>query len=170
MLEPWEGVAIQTWAEQTEIAFIRAMCNVGSDMSSYTYGEIAHMHLICGVVNCDGLEAIQMSHKKYPDRKLPCLSLFANVHRRLCETSWFDVQKSNMVAKKHLGQFLQDKMFSNNWNIIFQRGHELYLETLISSNRVAHWTYGLRPFHLQRVQVLESEDYNKRMEIARWFL
>ncbi|GFT54562.1 transposable element Tcb2 transposase [Trichonephila clavipes] len=66
---------------------------VGRNMPTYTHREMADMHLIYGMAKCNGREALQMYHAKYPGRQLPSRSFFAILHRRLCETGSFNVHK-----------------------------------------------------------------------------
>ncbi|GFQ99258.1 hypothetical protein TNCT_534441 [Trichonephila clavata] len=56
---------------------------VGCNMTSYTHRELADMHLVYGMANCNGREALRMYRQKYPSRKMPSRSFFATIHRRL---------------------------------------------------------------------------------------
>ncbi|GFX21293.1 hypothetical protein TNCV_2252411 [Trichonephila clavipes] len=62
-------------------------------MPTYTHREMADMHLIYGMAKCNGREALRMYRAKYPGRQLPSRSIFATLHRRLCETRSFNVHK-----------------------------------------------------------------------------
>ncbi|GFR29745.1 hypothetical protein TNCT_576911 [Trichonephila clavata] len=69
-------------------------------MASYTHRELADMHLVYGMTNCNGLEALRMYRQKYPSRKMPSRSFFATIHRRLCETSSLDVHKPDLGRQR----------------------------------------------------------------------
>ncbi|KAF8788474.1 hypothetical protein HNY73_006509 [Argiope bruennichi] len=60
-------------------------------MATYTHRELADMHLVYGMANCNGREALRMYRQKYFSRKMPSRSFFAIIHRRLCETGSLDV-------------------------------------------------------------------------------
>ncbi|KAF8770617.1 hypothetical protein HNY73_018123 [Argiope bruennichi] len=62
-------------------------------MASYKHRELADVHLVYGMANCNGRKALRMYRQKYPSRKMPSRSFFATIHRRLCETGSLDVHK-----------------------------------------------------------------------------
>ena len=64
------------------------------NMASYKHREIAGMHLVYGMANCNGrTNALWMYRKKHPGRKVYSLSFFTTLHPRLCETCLLDVHK-----------------------------------------------------------------------------
>lgn len=101
-------------------------------MASYRYREISDMHLIFRVVNCNGRQTIQIYQEKYSNIKVPCQSIFAILHRRLCKTGSFYVHKS--IAIEQLYQFLQWKTFSKTCRSVIIQVHALYSETIKSPN------------------------------------
>ena len=64
-------------------------------MASYTHRESADMHLVYGMANCNGREALRIYREKYLSRKMPSHSFFVTIHQKLCETGSLDVHKPN---------------------------------------------------------------------------
>ncbi|GFR25188.1 hypothetical protein TNCT_64591 [Trichonephila clavata] len=62
-------------------------------MASYTHRELADMHLVYGMANYNGREALRMYSQKYLSRRMPSRSFFATIHRRFRETGSLDVHK-----------------------------------------------------------------------------
>lgn len=142
-------------------------------MASYTHRELADMHLVYGMANCNGREALRMYRQKYPSRKMPSRSFFATIHRRLCETGSLDVHKPDsgrqrisrtVDAEERVVQALQRNP-STSIRVVSRETH--IPQTIVW--RIVH-DEGLYPYHLQRVQALQPGDYSSRMDFARWYV
>lgn len=125
---------------------------------------------------CDGnaAEARRIYQRRFPNRRLPHVSVFASsTYRRLSETC--SVQRSRQLDTGHSRRYTAE-----DEELI----HQLFIDDLnISTNMVARelgmsqwnvWSVvhlsGQHPYHYQLVQSLEDVDPSTRLEFCRFML
>ncbi|KAF8792294.1 hypothetical protein HNY73_003909 [Argiope bruennichi] len=129
-------------------------------MASYKHREVADMHLVYGMANCNGREALRMYLQKYPSRKMPSRSFFATIHRRLCETGSLDVHKPDsgrqrisrtVDAEERVAQALQR---NPSTSIRVSRNPDLLLETYIA-------------IYVERYKISRESNVSDTCEVSR---
>lgn len=142
-------------------------------MAGYSNVEMADMHLLYGAANCNSREAVRLYENLYPNRQVPNKKTFQEMDRRLRETGKFkpkkiDSGRDRTVRTDQLVNRVPEKFDVNprvsSRVIASQVGMS---QSLIL--RVLHDDQ-LHPYHIIKVQKLEVEDYQPRVEFARWYL
>lgn len=142
-------------------------------MNRYTFQELADMHLTYGAAGESCLRARQMYAERYPNRRVPQHQMFSRVHRQLCETGSFagiNVDRGSRRSTRTVSveeavlQSIEEQPSSSTRGIARQFGvSQSSVWRILNEER-------LHPFHLQRVQLLEAEDYPKRVTFCQWFM
>ena len=138
-----------SWAKGNWIHSSRGC--VGCNMASYTHRELANMHLVYLMTNCNGRKALGMYSEKCPSRQMRSHSYSASIHRKLCETGSLDMHKPELVAT---GRLMPKKELPKHFRVILQQVYELYPERPISPKLPSGALYMMKdfnPYHLQRV-------------------
>lgn len=130
---------------------------VVSNMAGYTHRKMADMHSIYGMANCNGRYALE------------CIVRNTLVERCLAAHS----------MPLYIDDCPKPARFFFCWRKSCQRTPKYSFNNYTSFNprnpyppsyRLTHCTRRRRhPYPLQRIQTLESRDYNNRMAFARWF-
>ena len=103
------------------------------------------MHLTYGAADCSGPTAQRLYTERYPTRHNLSHNFFANLHQWLAERSSF---QNVVVEQIRIAQTLAIE-------------HNLLLQ--VQENPEVYRTH---PFHVQRVQSLQPEDYAPRIAFA----
>ena len=122
------------------------------------------MYLAYGAADESGHRARQVYEDWYPNRRIPLHEMFARVHRNLCErgsllSSMQDTRRRWLtrtvnVAEQVL-QSIEDNPNTSTRSISQQLGvSQSSLWRILHEERV-------HPYHLQRVQLLQPDDYPK---------
>lgn len=138
----------------------------GSNCASYTYREMFDMHLIYIVWQT----AMGEKPCKFIKRNILMIRCRATHSLPFCiDDSAKPVRPTRtspiLVANEVLGQFLQKKVFSTIWSVIFQQVPEMYPETPISPNLLsAHCTRRSAYFSFTTCPVIGTS----RLQSTHW--
>lgn len=140
-------------------------------MYQYTNVEMADIHFTYGMAHGNAQAARRMYQARYPQRVVPDVKTFINIHLRLCENGSFKrttdipgrpatvrtVAIEEAVLNKIEGDpQISTRKISRELNIT----HTIVWQVLRS--------YQLYPYHMQRVQALLSRDFLPRVDLCIW--
>jgi hypothetical protein len=142
-------------------------------MDHYSNAELADMHLMYGLANCNRAEARRLYAELFPDRRLPGEKLFQNLHARLMDTGSF---KSSALDRgrptRTRTPALEERVLEE-----IEGNRSLSTRRVALTEGVDHMTiwrvlkyYQLHPYHLQRVQGLGEVDFAPRIAFCNWLL
>ncbi|GFT95409.1 DUF4817 domain-containing protein [Trichonephila clavipes] len=136
-----------------------------------TNAELADMHLAYGAANCSGPAAQRLYAERYPMRRIPSHNFFARLHQRLAETGSFE--RGDMVRVRTA----RTPAVEQNVLQHVERNPRTSTRSVANSVGVSHcsvWRIlreqDMHPFHVQRVQTQQPEDYAPRVAFAQWYL
>lgn len=142
-------------------------------MGDFTYAEKADMHYMYGRANGNGRAALRMYRAEYPDRRMPDHRIFQRLHRQLCETGAFDVNRHDAGR---LRAVRTPRLEASILDIVADRP-ESSTRTVARDVGVSHQTVcrvlnenRLHPFHFQKVQALNPADYPLRVNFCQWVM
>lgn len=140
----------------------------------YTNSEMADMHLMYGLANCNSMEARRLYQNRFPDRVLPNHQTFQAIHQRLSETGSFKPQKSGKSGRNRSVRTpdFDEAVLNEIENHPEKSTRELALQFNVSNVTIWHVLHEqqLYPFHVQRVQALLPRDYPQRTTLCRFFI
>ncbi|GFT04902.1 DUF4817 domain-containing protein [Trichonephila clavipes] len=129
------------------------------------------MHLAYGATNCSGPAAQRLYAERYPMRRIPSHNFFARLHQRLAETGSFE--RADMVRVRTA----RTPAVEQNVLQHVERNPRTSTRSVANSVGVSHcsvWRIlreqDMHPFHVQRVQTQQPEDYAPRVAFAQWYL
>lgn len=142
-------------------------------MEQFTNTEMADMHIVYGEVHCNGRAAARLYAERYPNRRAPNYRMFANLHRNLCEYGTFsksaqDTGRTRMTRTPALEEEILRRVEEAPGTSTRTIARDI-AASQSSVWRTLHREH-LHPYHLQRVQSLQPEDYPGRVEFAHWYL
>ncbi|GFT04312.1 uncharacterized protein TNCV_1928731 [Trichonephila clavipes] len=136
-----------------------------------TNAELADMHLAYGAANCSGPAAQRLYAERYPMRRIPSHNFFARLHQRLAETGSFE--RADMVRVRTA----RTPAVEQNVLQHVEKNPRTSTRSVANSVEVSHcsvWRIlreqDMHPFHVQRVQTQQPEDYAPRVAFAQWYL
>lgn len=142
-------------------------------MQRYTNGELADMHFVYGIAEGNGRAAERIYRERFPDRHQPHHSLFARVHRNLCNygslrSSRTSEGRPRSTCSVVMEESVLDAVETNPSTSIRAVASALRVSRC-SVQRVLNGEL-LHAFHLQRVQVLLPDDHPARVRFVQWYL
>ena len=131
------------------------------------------MHLAYGAADESGRLPRQVYEDRYPNRRIPQHEIFVRMHRNLCErgslrSNMQDTGRRRLTRTVNVAeQVLQSIEYNPNTS-----ARAISLQLGVSQSSVWRILHEDRehPYHLQRVQLLQPDDYPKHVEFAEWFL
>ncbi|KAK9727401.1 Helix-turn-helix domain (DUF4817) [Popillia japonica] len=88
-------------------------------MLTFSNEEYADIHFIYGLCNGSARAAVREYRRRFPTRKLPCRTVFSDIHRCLRETGKFPAATSERPIQQELLQeeaiLLQNVQFNRNF-------------------------------------------------------
>lgn len=142
-------------------------------MEEFTNAEMADMHIVYGEVHCNGRAACRLYAERYPNRRVPNYRMFASLHRNLCEYGAF---RRNRHDAGH-PRTTRSPAFEEDVLRRVEAAPGISTRAIardIPSSQSSVWrtcqAEKLHPYHFQRVQSLQPEDFPRRLEFARWYL
>ncbi|XP_049789833.1 uncharacterized protein LOC126195317 [Schistocerca nitens] len=139
----------------------------------FTIAELCDMHLIYGEAKGVARAAVRIYRERFPRRRLPARKTFAAVHQRLRDTG------SLLPRAEGRGPQRADRTLEAEERILDRIQKDPSQSTrsiahhVCISHTVIHCTLQeerLQPYHNQRVQALEEQDFPPRCEFSEWFL
>lgn len=137
---------------------------------TYSNLEYANMVFVYGFSNGNATAAVEEYRRRFPRQRMPDKNVFIRVFNKLCETG--TLPSAKITSERATRQGLEE--VENILDLV-------EADPMISSRRIATQLgipqtkiiktvheQGLYPYHLQRVQHLQPEDYARRMEFCRW--
>lgn len=142
-------------------------------MQRFTYNEYADMHLVYGRAECNGRRAAGLYRAQFPGRHVPHHSTFSQVDRRLRESGKFKPKKEASGAPRTVRTVdFTDRVLEEFANR--PRTSTRLVASELNTTQSSVWRVmkelGQHPFHIQKVQSLQPEDYAPRLEFAEWYL
>lgn len=132
----------------------------------YSFQEMADMHLVYGMANCNRAEARRLYAERFPNRALPNEKTFVRLHDRLRETGSFNPVMQN-CGRPQTTRTLE--MEERVLQIVEENPHVSTREVKVAVGDIDHvsvWrilkSQQLYPYHVQRVQALVPADYPNR--------
>lgn len=141
-------------------------------MEQYSLIELSDMHLVYGAANQSGRRAARIYAQRFPQRRHPAHTMFQRLDQRLRETGSLRANMSETgrprsvtpdVEEVILGVVEEEPSVSSR---AIARRVQLSQSTVL---RILHEQL-FYPFHPQRVQCLNPDDYPRRREFCEWFL
>ncbi|RZC33201.1 hypothetical protein BDFB_014725, partial [Asbolus verrucosus] len=133
--------------------------------------ELADIHLIYGESRGNAREAVRRYQGRFPDRRLPSVKMFLNIHRRLRETGKL------LPDRRERGSQRPDRIL-NTEEVVLDAVYEnpsICIRRLSGRFDVSLWTIWrtlheqlLYPYHVQRVQALRPTDFVPRRAFCEW--
>lgn len=156
----------------TLFTFVTSLAaSVLSAMEGVTNSELADMHLAYGAANGNSREAVRIYAERHPNRYVPSRQTFVALDRRLREHGAFHRPRPERLRRR-VGdldteeivlEYFQDNPTSSTRSCA--RALHLSQSTVWQVLR----NNGQHAFHYQRVQSLHDEDFECRVQFARWF-
>lgn len=142
-------------------------------MERYTFQEMADMHMVYGAANGNGRGASRLYADRFPGRQQPHHTTFAAVHRRLSENRTLRPNMANAgrersVRTPELEEDILEMVDNNPTTSTRRMASELGTDHM-TVWRVLHEQL-LYPFHVQKVQALNPNDYPRRYEFCQWVI
>lgn len=144
-------------------------------MTTFTNEEYADILICYGYCNCVSLRAREEYIARYPGRRIPDISVFDGVYRRLRETGSVSRRRTDLGRPR-----INDDNDEEQDNEIVRRFRQ---DPTTSTNVVARelglsqwkvWftvhTAGLYPYHYTPVHVIEEGDPARRLDFCRFML
>lgn len=140
-------------------------------MDDYTITELADMHLAYGAANCSGPAAQRLYAERYPTRRMPSHNFFARLHQRLAETGSLERADRDRVRTARTADVEQNVLQHVQGN---PRTSTRSVANAVGVSHCSVWRIlreeDMHPFHVQRVQTQQPEDYALRIAFAQWYL
>lgn len=143
-------------------------------MATFTNEEYADILICYGYCNCVSLQARQEYIARFPDRRIPDISVFDGVYRRIRETGFVSRRRTDLGRPR-----INDDDEEEDNEIV----RRFRLDPTTSTNVVARelgisqwkvWftvhTAGLYPYHYTPVHVIEEGDPVRRLDFCRFML
>lgn len=142
-------------------------------MDRYTNAELADIHFIYGLANGNSRAAARLYAGKYPTRRQPYHGTFARVHQNLADYGSF----RPTIEGRGLRRTARTPIAEEDILRAVNRNPSTSVRTLSAASGISRSTVhrvlqceGLHPFHVQRVQLLQPDDYPQRVVFAQWFI
>ena len=139
----------------------------------YSNLEMADMHLMYSLANCNNVLSRKLYKEKFPLRKCPDRRLFETIHQRLRETGSFLSNLENHGRNQSKNTLkLQDELQSKLDKDASVSSRVLSKELNVSQSTILKMLHekDLYPFHFQQVQSLSEDDFIRRLIFCKWFL
>lgn len=137
-----------------------------------TNAEMANMHFLYGLANGNALEARRLYAERYPENHLPCSQTFTMLHLRLQDTGTF-ARSQNIAGRPRTTRTVE--LEEDILQIIHAnpRTSTRKIANEVNACPTTVWNVLkenlLYPYHVQRVQALLPDDYDRRMQWCQWF-
>lgn len=142
-------------------------------MPDYSNAEFTDMHFMYGRANGNATEARRLYAVAYPNRRLPSRQVFQRIHQRLRESGSFQAR----VNDRGRTRFVRTPATEERVLRIVQDNPRVSVRSIARMNDISFsvvWRILreqlLHPFHIQRVQALNPNDYGPRREFCQWLL
>lgn len=138
--------------------------------NTYSNLEYANMVFIYGFCNGSATAAVEEYRQRYPHHRHPTRNVFIRVFSNLCENG--NLPSANITSERATRQGLGE--VENILDLVEEdattSSRRIGTQLGIPQKRVLNTLHeqGLYPYHVQRVQHLQPEDYAKRIEFCRW--
>lgn len=136
---------------------------------SFSNQEYAEMHFVYGYCNGNASAAQREYTVRYPDRRVPSKQVFTRLHQRLVERGSVHKERSEVggapldVEDEVLNRVREDPEISSR---------KLANEAGVSKTTVLNILHKnkFHPYHFNKVQGLEHNDYAARQDFCRYLL
>ena len=139
----------------------------------FTNEEYADMHLVYGEVHQNSRAAVQRYRELFPHRRTPNRRVFQDLHRRLVEFG--HVQQNVWDLGRNVDANAVDRdelileLVDGNPNLSIRQ-----ISDMVRTSTFTVWQVlqreALHPYHYTRVQALQPQDYERRVNFCRWML
>lgn len=142
-------------------------------MNIYTLEELADMHAVYADTHHNGRAAQRLYSRIFPNRRRPSHTIFEKINRRLRETGLLRPQNHRLGPRRTARTPMVEEMVLGM--IAENRGTSTrsIARTLEVSNFVV-WQIlhedRLHPFHRQKVQDLNENDFGNRVMFCNWYI
>jgi hypothetical protein len=134
---------------------------------------MADMHFMYGRAAGNASEARRLYAAAYPNRRLPSRQVFQRIHQRLRENGSFQPR----VNDRGRDRFVRTPVMEENVLRAVQDNPRVSVRSVARMHNISFsvvWRILceqlLHPFHIQRVQALNPNDYEPRRQFCQWFL
>lgn len=141
-------------------------------MERFTFRELADMHFVYGTANGNGRGAARIYQERFPERNQPHHSIFARVHRNLSESGSFRDSTREGRPRSARSPNAEERVLG-----LVERNPRTSIRAVASQLTISRNSVqrilneeNFHAYHLQRVQLLNPDDYPKRVRFAQWFL
>lgn len=137
---------------------------------TYSNLEYANMVFVYGFCNGSATAAVEEYRRRFPHQRTPDKNVFIRIYNKLCETGM--LPSANITSERATRQGLDE--VENILNLVEDTptisSRRISAQVGIPQTKVIRTLHmqGLYPYHLQRVQHLQPEDYDRRMQFCRW--
>lgn len=134
---------------------------------NFSNQEYADIHYIYGFCDGNAGEGVQEYHRRFPGRIVPDRRVFIQTHRKFCEVGFGKTvinDRHRRIDPRVTALFDQDPTLSTR-RVAAQlnfRSHVKVWRSLKNDYK--------KPYHLQPVQGLHPEDYDRRVRFCTWML
>lgn len=140
---------------------------------AFSNSEMADMHLMYGLAECNSLEAKRLYEQHFPNRVAPCHKTFSAIHARLSENGSFSRNGYAAGRPRSVRTIqLEENVLNDVTNHPEKSTAELSLQFHTSKHTV--WNIlkeqQLYPYHIQKVHALLPDDYQRRIMLCQWFI
>ena len=138
----------------------------------YTYEELTDMLLVYGFCQGNGRGSVRVYRDRFPNRRIPNRTIFANIERRLRETGTLKARIHNSGRPRTARNVEQEEaileMIDEEPEISTRAIERTIAVPKTTVNRVIREQL-LHPFHSQRVQDLLPIDPDTRLRFCQTF-
>lgn len=137
---------------------------------TYSNLEYANMVFVYGFCNGNATAAVEEYRRRFQHRRIPGKNVFIRIFNRLCESG--TLPSANITSERATRQSLQEieSILDLVEDDATTSSRRIATQLVIPQKRVIKTLHeqGLHPYHVQRVQHLQPEDYVRRMQFCNW--
>lgn len=140
-------------------------------MTTFTNQEYADILFVYGFCDGNARAAVAEYHRRFPNRRLPSKRVFSRAYLSIRESGSVPNRKIERTPRRRTNELENEVIATIEGSPTSSiRRISARLETPQTTVwRIVH-DFGLYPFHLQRVQALQPNDYFAREEFSQWIL
>ena len=139
------------------------------NMERHTNGELAEMYFVYGIAEVKGPADERIYQERFSDRRQPDHHLFLRVYQNMCDYGTL----RNSVRSESRPRSTRSIVIEENILDMIDTNPSTSIRSISSALGVSRSRVqcvlnaeSMHAFHLQRVQLLNSEDYHARVRFA----
>ena len=136
-------------------------------MNSLTSSEMLDMHLAYGAANVNARQAARLYQERLPNSYIPDYRMSSNLHQRLRDNERFEINQEILVVRgvKDVEEAVLDHFHLNPRSSTREAAAALGLLNYWGVRGVLNGNH-YHPYYFQRIQALNQEDYDCRVQFA----